>query len=92
VVIRVTVQFLAQTIGIVVLRTRRPDLPRPFRMWLYPVPAILAFCGFVYLLIMRPKSIESIRVAIALIIVGAILFAIRSAAAARLAGRPLTNS
>ena len=77
VVIRVMVQFLAQTMGIIVLRTRRPGLPRPFRMWLYPVPAILAFCGFVYLLVMRPKSIESIRVAIALIVIGGILFALR---------------
>ncbi|HTL03636.1 MAG TPA: APC family permease [Vicinamibacterales bacterium] len=77
VVIRVMVQFLAQTIGIIVLRSRRPELPRPFRMWLYPVPAMLAFLGFVYLLIMRPKSIESIRVAIALILVGTILFAVR---------------
>ena len=42
-------------------RRRRPDLPRPFRMWLYPVPAILAFLGFVYVIVMRPKSIESIR-------------------------------
>src|SRR5437762_2292961 len=81
VVIRVMVQFLAQTIGIIVLRTRRPDLPRPFRMWLYPVPAILAFLGFVYLLIMRPKSIESIRVAIVLIVAGTILFAVRQARA-----------
>jgi basic amino acid/polyamine antiporter, APA family len=88
VVIRVAVQFLAQTIGIIVLRTRRPDLPRPFRMWLYPLPAILAFCGFVYLLIMRPKSIESLRVAIALVIIGAILFAIRNAAAGRLRTSP----
>jgi amino acid transporter len=77
VVIRVMVQFLAQTIGIIVLRSQRPELPRPFRMWLYPVPAVLAFLGFVYLLIMRPKSIESIRVAIALILVGTILFALR---------------
>lgn len=91
VVIRVTVQFLAQTIGIMVLRTRHPDLPRPFRMWLYPLPAILAFCGFVYLLIMRPKSIESIRVAIALIIIGAVLFAIRNAAAGRIRTNPLTT-
>jgi APA family basic amino acid/polyamine antiporter len=79
VVIRVMVQFLAQTIGIIVLRSSRPGLPRPFRMWLYPVPAILAFLGFLYLLIMRPKSIESIRVAIVLILVGTILFAVRQA-------------
>ena len=83
VVIRVMVQFLAQTIGIVVLRSRRPELPRPFRMWLYPVPALLAFLGFVYLLIMRPKSIESIRVAVVLILIGTVLFAVRHARSAR---------
>jgi amino acid transporter len=83
VVIRVMVQFLAQTLGIIVLRSTRPGLPRPFRMWLYPVPALLAFLGFVYLLIMRPKSIESIRVAIVLILVGTILFAVRQARPAR---------
>jgi APA family basic amino acid/polyamine antiporter len=77
VVIRVMVQFLAQTLGIVVLRTERPEVPRPFRMWLYPVPALLAFCGFVYLLVMRPKSLEAIRVAVALIVIGTIIFAIR---------------
>ncbi len=83
VVIRVMVQFLAQTVGIMVLRSRRPGLPRPFRMWLYPVPAILAFLGFVYLLVMRPKSLESIRVAIALIVIGAILFAVRTSLSRR---------
>jgi APA family basic amino acid/polyamine antiporter len=83
VVIRVMVQFLAQTIGIIVLRSTRPGLPRPFRMWLYPVPALLAFFGFVYLLIMRPKSIESIRVALVLILVGTILFAVRHVRSAR---------
>ena len=70
-------QFLAQTLGIIVLRTRRPDLPRPFRMWLYPLPALLAFAGFVYIVIMRPKSIESIRLALLVVIVGTVLFWIR---------------
>ena len=67
-------QFLAQTIGIIVLRTRRPDFPRPFRMWLYPLPAILAFIGYVYTVVMRPKSIESIR--LALLVVAAFSYAI----------------
>jgi amino acid transporter len=82
VVIRIVVQFLAQTIGIVVLRTRRPDFPRPFRMWLYPVPALLAFVGYVYTVVMRPKSIESIRLAVAVVIVGTVLFWIRQREAA----------
>ncbi len=77
VVIRIVTQFLAQTIGIIVLRTRRPDFPRPFRMWLYPAPALLAFAGYVYTAVMRPKSIESIRLAILVAIVGTVLFWIR---------------
>jgi amino acid transporter len=77
VVIRIVVQFLAQTIGIIVLRTRRPDFPRPFRMWLYPLPAILAFLGYIYTVVMRPKSIESIRLAILVVVVGTVLFWIR---------------
>jgi amino acid transporter len=47
VVLRVTLQFLLQAIGVIVLRARRPDLPRPFRMWLYPLPALIAIAGFV---------------------------------------------
>src|SRR5579872_6584064 len=42
VVIRIMIQFLVQAVGVMVLRKRRPDLPRPFRMWLYPVPALIA--------------------------------------------------
>ena len=77
VVIRLLVQFLAQTIGVIVLRQRHPELPRPFRMWLYPLPAVLAFLGFVYVLVMRPKSLESIRLAVAVVVVGALLYAVR---------------
>lgn len=77
VVIRILVQFLAQTIGILVLRTRRPDFPRPFRMWLYPVPALLAFFGYVYTVVMRPKSLPSIALAVVVIVVGTILFLIK---------------
>src|SRR4029077_18833021 len=42
VVIRIMVQFLMQILGLLLLRARRPDFPRPFRMYLYPVPAVLA--------------------------------------------------
>src|SRR5439155_9681446 len=50
VVIRIIIQFLAQIIGLLVLRKTRPEMPRPFRMWLYPVPALLALAGFLYVL------------------------------------------
>ena len=78
VVIRIMTQFLAQTLGIIVLRTTRPDFPRPFRMWLYPVPALLAFVGYIYTVVMRPKSIQSIWLAVLVALVGTILFFARS--------------
>ena len=48
-------------------------------MWLYPIPAVLAFLGFVYVIVMRPKSLESIRLAILVLVVGTLLFWIRRA-------------
>jgi len=47
---RVLIQYLPQTIGFFLLRLRRPDLPRPFRMWLFPLPGIVSLCGWVYVL------------------------------------------
>lgn len=78
VVIRIMVQFLIQILGLLLLRARRPDFPRPFRMYLYPVPAVLAMAGFLYILFMRPGFMKEIRYALVIIFVGLILYMIRS--------------
>jgi APA family basic amino acid/polyamine antiporter len=80
VVIRLLVQFLAQTVGVIVLRIRRPDLPRPFRMWLYPLPAVVAFVGFVYVLFMRPNFQKELKYAVFLILVGLVIYFVRARA------------
>ena len=46
---RVLVQFLGQVVAIPLLRRRLPQSARPYRMWLYPVPAIVAFLGWIYI-------------------------------------------
>ena len=46
---RILVQFMGQIVGLVLLRQRAPDMPRPFRMWLYPIPALIAFLGWAYI-------------------------------------------
>jgi APA family basic amino acid/polyamine antiporter len=74
VVIRITLQFLMQAIGLIVLRIRRPDLPRPFHMWLYPVPALLASVGFVFVVVNRTHSMVQIRYAIAVLITGIAIY------------------
>src|SRR5262252_6087814 len=78
VVIRILVQFLAQIAGVMVLRVRRPDLPRPFRMWLYPVPALVALAGFVYVLISRKNFLKEIKYAAVLVLVGLTVYFIRA--------------
>src|SRR5437764_10447095 len=78
VVIRILLQFILQAVGVIVLRIRRPDLPRPFRMWLYPLPAILALAGFVYVLISRKNFMKEVRYAAVLVVVGLIIYFIRA--------------
>lgn len=78
VVIRILVQFLAQIVGVIVLRVRRRDLERPFRMWLYPIPALLALTGFVYVLISRKNFMKEVRYAAVLVVVGLIIYFVRA--------------
>jgi amino acid transporter len=44
----VIVQAIAQVLALIALRANRPDLPRPYRMWLYPLPAIIALVLWTY--------------------------------------------
>jgi amino acid transporter len=78
VVIRIMVQFLFQAIGVIVLRIRRPDLPRPFRMWLYPLPALMACAGFLFIAISRRNFMREIRYALAILVIGTLVYLIRA--------------
>jgi basic amino acid/polyamine antiporter, APA family len=78
VVIRIMLQFLVQAIGLIVLRIRRPDLPRPFRMWLYPLPALMASVGFVFILVSRTHSMTQIRYALVILVSGVAIYLVRS--------------
>jgi len=49
IITRILVQFMGQVFGLILLRRRAPDLPRPYRMWLYPVPALVALLGWIFL-------------------------------------------
>jgi APA family basic amino acid/polyamine antiporter len=78
VVIRILLQFLVQAVGVIVLRIRRPDLARPFRMWLFPLPALFAIGGFVFVLVKRPNAVREIRYAALLLAVGLSVYLVRS--------------
>ena len=45
---RILVQFLGQLFAIPLLRRKLPDSARPYKMWFYPIPMIIAFFGWGY--------------------------------------------
>jgi APA family basic amino acid/polyamine antiporter len=78
VVIRILLQFIVQAVGVMVLRHRQPNMPRPFRMWLYPLPALMAIAGFVYILLARKNFQREIKYAFVILIVGLLVYFIRA--------------
>ena len=79
VVIRILLQFLLQTVGVIILRIRRPDMPRPFRMWLYPLPALLATFGFLFVALERKGFLKQVRYAAVILVAGIIIYMVRAA-------------
>jgi amino acid transporter len=49
------VQFIGQIAAVVWLRRQSPDLKRPFRIWLYPLPVFVALVGWIFLLVTTDK-------------------------------------
>jgi basic amino acid/polyamine antiporter, APA family len=45
---RILVQFLGQLFAIPLLRKKLPDSARPYKMWFYPIPMVIAFFGWAY--------------------------------------------
>ncbi len=77
VILRILVQFLLQHIGVLYLRRSQPDLPRPFRLWLYPLPPLLALGGFLYILLGRPNFGHEIRLAALVVLLGVLAWLLR---------------
>jgi len=78
VVIRITLQYLLQQVGAMVLRVRGPEMPRPFRMWLYPLPPVLALAGFLFILVSRPEARRECLLAGVVAAVGSALYFARA--------------
>ncbi|HVR39824.1 MAG TPA: amino acid permease [Thermoanaerobaculia bacterium] len=75
--IRALIPFIAQIIGSVILRTTQPNRPRPFKMWLYPLPAIIALGLWTFSLVSPEKHLR--EGAIYVLLTGIVFFIIREA-------------
>ncbi len=69
-VTRILVQFIGQIVAVQLLRKQKPELPRPFRIWLYPLPNLLALAGWSFaFLTTKPQLLQYGLVVLALGIV-----------------------
>jgi APA family basic amino acid/polyamine antiporter len=46
---RILIQFITQIFAVHYLRKYRPDIERPFKVWLYPLPNAIALLGWTYI-------------------------------------------
>jgi amino acid transporter len=74
VVLRIVLQFGLQHIGVMVLRVRRPEMRRPFKVWLYPVPPVVALVGFGYIVLSRANFQRELVLAVVVMVVGTGVF------------------
>jgi amino acid transporter len=88
VITRILLQFFLQHAGVMLLRAQRPELERPFKMPLYPLPPLLAIAGFLFMLVNRSHALEGLAVAAGIGVSGTLIYLYR----ARREGQwPFTN-
>lgn len=46
---RILIQFMGQACAVILLRRTRRDVALPFRMWLYPLPCLVALLGWMFI-------------------------------------------
>jgi amino acid transporter len=54
IVTRIVVQFMGQIVALILLRKYAPGLSRPYRVWLYPVPCVIALVGWLFIFVTTP--------------------------------------
>ncbi len=78
VVTRILLQFFLQHLGVMLLRVRRPELERPFRIPLYPLPPLVAVAGFIFMLIHRNYALDGLAVAAGIAFSGSLIYLVRA--------------
>src|ERR1035438_4596321 len=78
VITRILLQFFLQQVGVMLLRVQRPELVRPFKMPLYPLPPLAAITGFVFILVNRSHALGGLAVAAGIAICGTGIYMVRA--------------
>jgi basic amino acid/polyamine antiporter, APA family len=54
---RIIVQFAGQIFAVALLRKNAPKLERPYRIWLYPLPSLIALAGWMFIYLTLDRKI-----------------------------------
>ena len=54
---RILIQFIGQIIALMLLRKHKPQLERPYKVWLYPLPLLVAGIGWLLVFATTPLNI-----------------------------------
>jgi amino acid transporter len=46
---RILIQFIGQIFAVILLRKREPERQRPYHIWLYPLPCLMALVGWAFI-------------------------------------------
>jgi len=76
-IIQIVFQFIPQIVALEALRRYRPTIARPFRMWLYPVPALVALAGWIYVAL-TPAQLHYVGAALVLLAAGVAAYLLRA--------------
>jgi len=71
---RILIQFIAQCVAVLLIRARRPDIERPFKMWFFPLPAIISMAGYLY--VFSSLGLKMILFGVLTLVLGVIVFLI----------------
>lgn len=81
---RILVQFIGGAVGLMVLRRRWPAERFPFKMWMYPLPVIVAVAAWLAVffstgsIVVRDAKIDLRLAAVLLTLLGTIVFLVRA--------------
>jgi amino acid transporter len=74
---QIVFQFIPQIFALFAVRMYRKEIHRPFRMWLYPVPAIVALIGWIYVAA-TPDQRQYLGTAAVLVVLGLVAYFVRA--------------
>ncbi|MFN0086578.1 MAG: APC family permease [Blastocatellia bacterium] len=69
---RILVQFIGQIAAVTLLRKNAPNLERPYRIWFYPIPSLIALVGWLFIYVTLRK--EVLLFSLVVLALGVLLF------------------